>query len=173
VYLGQSTRGLGLVGALYSLPEDAEGVRQTLYLMRVLANQYKTDLNIRHLAASQFEGLNQKDFAGEVKRLHAFVRDHIRYMRDIDGVETVQTPDKTLELGYGDCDDKATLLATMLKATGHPARYIAIGTGAPGKFSHVFVDTLIKNTWVPLETTEPVPVGWAPPKVTSYMVVKV
>jgi transglutaminase-like putative cysteine protease len=158
---------------MYSLPEDAEGVRQTLYLMRALALRYMTNLEIRHQAASLVGGLQQKDFSGEVKSLHAFVRDHIRYLRDIDGVETVQTPDKTLSLGYGDCDDKALLLATMLKSIGHPARFIAIGTGAPGKFSHVFVDTLVGRQWIPLETTEPVPAGWSPPKITSSMIVPV
>lgn len=176
MYLGKRAPGvgnLGLVSALFSIPDGAEGVRQTLYLMRSLANQYKTNLALRSLAASLVQPLDQKDFAGEVKALHAFVRDRIRYLKDVDDVETVQSPDKTLQLGYGDCDDKATLLATLLKSIGHPARFVAIGTGKPGDYSHVFVDTFIKGRWIPLETTEPVPAGWSPPKITSYMIVKV
>jgi transglutaminase-like putative cysteine protease len=173
MYLGRSASGLGLVGALYSISDGAEGVKQTLYLMRSIANKYKTDLELRNAAAQIVGGNFQKDFAGEVTSLHEFVRDRIRYLKDIDDVETVQTPDKTMQLGYGDCDDKATLLATLLKSIGHPARFVAIGVGKPGEYSHVFVDTFIKDRWIPLETTEPVPAGWAPPRITSAMIVKV
>ncbi|MGH8743682.1 MAG: transglutaminase-like domain-containing protein [Burkholderiales bacterium] len=173
MYLGQ--RRPALLGTLFAIPDGVEGVKATLYLMRRLVRQYKIDPNIRHVAASLVQHLPQKDWAGQVERLHAFVRDDIRYLRDIDGIETVQTPDKTLELAYGDCDDKVTLLATLLQSIGHPVRFIAIGTKTPGEFSHVFLDTLIGRKWVSLETTEPVPMGWEPPreKQIARMIVKV
>jgi transglutaminase-like putative cysteine protease len=181
MYLKQPTGGgLGLTSQLYAIPEGAAGVRQTLYLMRALTQQYKTALPLRTLAAQLVQDCTQKNWACEVKQLHAFVRDRIRYVRDIHGVETVQSPDKTLELGYGDCDDKATLLATLLQTIGHPVRFVAIGTRTVGDYSHVFVETQIGPNgktglprWIALETTEPVPAGWSPPKQISRMVVKV
>jgi transglutaminase-like putative cysteine protease len=106
---------------------------------------------------------------GEIKRIHAYVRDNIRYLRDIHGVETLQSPPETLRRGYGDCDDKATLAATLLAAIGHPSRFVAIGR-APGKFSHVYVETRIGPRWISLETTEPVDVGWSPSGVLARMV---
>jgi transglutaminase-like putative cysteine protease len=174
MYLGKRARGAPqLSGQLFELADGAQGVRDTLYLMRSIVQRYKTDVNIRHIAASLVQSLPQKDWSGQVQRLHQFVRDNIRYIRDIDGVETIQTPDKTLELKYGDCDDKATLLATLLQTIGHPARFVAVGTRAPGEYQHVYLETLIGKRWVPLETTEPVPMGWAPPKVAAKMIVKV
>lgn len=175
MYLGGKSSRPALSGQLFGIPDGADGVRSTLYLMRSLVRQGKVDPNIRHVAASLVQDLPPKDWTGQVRRLHAFVRDRIRYIRDIDGVETIQTPDKTLELKYGDCDDKATLLATLLQTIGHPARFVAIGTKSPGEFSHVFVDTLIGRDWVALETTEPVEMGWQPPreKQLARMIVKV
>lgn len=76
-------------------------------------------------------------------------------------VERIQTADKTLELAAGDCDDKSILLASMLEALGHPTRFMAIGF-EPNVFTHVYVETKIGNDWIPLETTEPVPMGWEP-----------
>jgi transglutaminase-like putative cysteine protease len=174
MYLGGHRRS-ALSGTLLEISDGVPGIKQTLYLMRALVRRYKVDPNIRHVAASLVQDLPPKDWRGQVRRLHAFVRDRIRYLRDIDGVETVQTPDKTLELAYGDCDDKATLLATLLQTIGHPARFVAIATQAPGDFSHVFVDTLIGREWVALETTEPVEMGWQPPphRQLSRMIVKV
>jgi len=110
--------------------------------------------------------LKQKDYAGEVAALHAYVRDQVRYVRDIDGVETLQTPEQTLNLGQGDCDDKSTLLAAMLASLGHKARFEAVGF-QPGRYSHVFVSAKLRDKWVPLETTLPVPMGWAPPRIAE------
>lgn len=155
---------------LKRIPPGAAGVRITLNIMRDLVLEYKKHLAIRSLAAELVAPLQQKNFMGEIKRIHAYVRDNIRYLRDIHGVETLQSPVKTLEFGYGDCDDKATLLATLLAAIGHPSRFVAIGK-APGKFSHVYVETRVGPNWLPLETTEPVDVGWSPSGVLARMIV--
>jgi len=103
----------------------------------------------------------QKDYACEVKCLHAYVRDSIRYLQDPVDVERLQSADKTIELGAGDCDDKSILLAALLESIGHPTRFIAIGF-EPEIYSHVYVETKIGAEWVPLETTESVEVGWEP-----------
>lgn len=154
---------------LKSIPSGAEGVRVTLNEMRKLVRDYKKNDAVRSLAASLVSPLQQKNFMGEIKRLHAYVRDNIRYLRDIHGIETLQSPPETLRRGYGDCDDKATLLATLLAAIGHPSRFVAIGR-APGKFSHVYVETRVGAKWIGLETTEPVDVGWQPQNVLSRMI---
>lgn len=122
------------------------------------------------LAAVQLtRHLPQKDWLGEVNALFDFVQGHIRYIRDIRNVETLQTPEKTLQLKAGDCDDKSTLLAALLESIGHPARFHAVGF-APGKFSHVFVETLVGGKWMPLETTEPYDAGRAPSGAVMHMI---
>lgn len=150
------------------IPSGEDGTRTTLKLMSGLVKAGKTALPIRQLALSLVHRNGQKDWYGEVRDLHQFVRDHIRYVKDIRGVETLQTPEKTLEIGQGDCDDKSTLLAALLESIGHPTKFIAVGF-APKQYVHVLVATKIGPRWIPLETTEPQEVGWFPPGVKSIM----
>ena len=127
---------------------------------------------IREKALDIVAPVPARSWGQEVERLHAFVRDNIRYVRDPVDLESVATPEKTLELGQGDCDDKSTLLASLLESTGHPARFVAVGFGG-GPFSHVYTESKIGETWVPLETIIPRPMGWFPSGVTSRYILKV
>lgn len=167
MYLSQATP---TTTTLHSIPSGAGGVRTTLALMSSLVRRSKKSWPLRELAQRLVRDLDQKDYLAEVKRLHAYVRDEIRYLKDVRGVETVHTPEKVLELGQGDCDDKSTLLATLLETIGHPTRFVAVGF-RPGHYQHVYVETKIGEKWLPLETTEPVPMGWRPPRVAARMVV--
>ena len=143
------------------IPSGPDGILETLRVMKRLAREGKKNLTVRNTAMSLTQGCGQKDYACEVRTLHAFVRDQIRYIGDIAGVETVQAPEVTLQLRAGDCDDKATLIMAMLESIGHPCRFRAIGF-SPDVYEHVYVETKIGAQWVPLETTEPVNVGWQP-----------
>lgn len=147
----------------------------TLRIMKKAANDSLTnDKNgtILLLARQLFGGLEQRDWHSEVAALHEFVRDYIRYTLDPDGIELIQTPVKTLELQQGDCDDKSTLLAALLKAGGHPARFVAVGMNGDD-FSHVLVEAKSGESWIPLETILPVAMGWAPPDITRKYILKV
>jgi transglutaminase-like putative cysteine protease len=136
--------------------------------MRSIARQAKKRLPVVELARSLVRHLPPKDWAGEVEALHRFVRDEVRYVRDVRGVETIAIPEYTVATGQGDCDDKGVLLASLLEAIGHPARFTAIGF-KPNAFNHVFVETKIGPQWIALETTEPVEMGWRPGKFASIM----
>lgn len=152
------------------LPSGPAGIAETLKIMVRLAREYRKDVGVRQVAASLVRDLAQYDTAGEIRSLHAFVRDGIRYTNDIRTVETVQTPKATLEMGVGDCDDKSLLLATMLEAIGKKTRLVAIGmNGRP--LSHVLAEVRFGKTgWMPLETIRPVEAGWYPENVTSKMI---
>lgn len=154
--------------ALFGVPDGPEGTRFTLEVMRKFARDARTDPNIRQLAIQLTQGLPNEDFRAEANALFEFVRDRIRYVQDVNEVETVATPQITLELGAGDCDDKATLLAALLESIGHPARFAAIAF-APDNFEHVLVETRIGDRWIPMETTKNVPMGWYPDGVVSKM----
>jgi transglutaminase-like putative cysteine protease len=168
VYLSESAPAQSV---LLGIPSGVDGVRTTLRIMRDLVRKHRATLAVREFATRLTQHLPQKDWAGQVRALHEFVRDGVRYVKDVNGVETVQAPPYTLAMRYGDCDDKSTLLAALLESIGHPARFLAIGA-APGRFSHVLVETRIGSRWIPLETTAPVVPGWAP-RASSKMRVKI
>jgi len=141
-----------------TIPKGRDGAKRTLQLMRDLALEGARSIEIRNLAIRQVSGFQQKDYRGEACSILSFVRDHIRYVRDIHGVEVLQTPSVTLQIAAGDCDDKSILLAAMLASIGHRTQFIAVSF-MPGVFSHVWVRTNIGGRWLDLEPTEPISCG--------------
>lgn len=129
----------------------------------------KKTLPVRQTALYCVKNLNQKDWHSEINCVFQFVRDNIRYVRDIRNVETLSTPEKTLEFKQGDCDDKSVLLASLLESIGHPTRFVAIGF-KPNEFVHVYVETKIGQKWIALDSTEPVEMGWQPKNVVSRLI---
>jgi transglutaminase-like putative cysteine protease len=166
--------------AIAQLPAGRDGAIATLKHMRDFVHDAVKDPDqvIRNQALSLVGSLPARKWFAEIEALHAFVKDRVRYVRDPDGYELVQTPEKTLENRQGDCDDKSTLLAALLKSIGHPARFIAVGLDG-GDLSHVLVQTKVdstgvdKNDWMSLETIIDRPPGWFPSGVTSRYILKV
>lgn len=154
---------------LSALPSGpVESVRATLKTMRQLVHAGKKNPLVLLTARRLVAGLQQKDYVGEVRAIHEFVRDHIRYVKDPRGVETLHTPEKLLELKQGDCDDKSILAAALLESLGHPTRFIACGM-KPDIFQHVYVETKVRDKWIGLETTEPWPLGKVAPNQRTKM----
>lgn len=137
--------------------------------MAKLAKDYRKAPAIRELALYLVGNLPPKKWAAEANAIHTYVRDKIRYTKDIAGCETIQTPIQTLKIGQGDCDDKTTLVGALLGAIGHPVRFVAMGQ-SPGTFTHVFPQTKIAGKWITLETTEPWPMGRTPKNIRAQMV---
>ena len=146
---------------LQQIPDGPEGIYITLRHMRRFIRDGKIKPVIREKAMQLTSHLHPKDWVGEVQAIHKFVRDDIRYIKDITNVETVAWPEYTLEKRAGDCDDKVVLAGALLESIGHPTRSVAIGF-IPGVYCHVLLETKIGAKWVTVETTEPVEVGWQP-----------
>ena len=155
-----------------AIPSGAAGTRATLNLMRQLVRRYKKSIPIRQLAFAIIDRVRgHKNFSAQVRAVHSYVQENIQFVKDVNGVETLATPTKTLEYGKGDCDDQAVLLASLLESIGHPTRFVAIRTKPFGPYVHVFTETKIGARWIPLETTEPWPAGVGPPRFSARMVV--
>ena len=168
--LAKVTKNEPLTSEISAIPSGKDGVRVTLRRMSSLIKEGKTNLKIRLLSQNLISNIQEKQWLKEVKALHAFVRDEIRYTRDVRGVETLHTPQAILRIRQGDCDDKSILLASMLESIGHPTRLVAVGFN-PLAYSHVYVETRVGRRWIPLETTERVKVGWQPKNIMIRMVV--
>lgn len=152
--------------ALSELPSGKAGVIKTLSIMADQVKIYKANPQIRQLAVQLLGRVNgnEKNYLAQIYRLFNFVQNHIGYVRDIRGVETIQTPLYTLEIGAGDCDDKSVLLATLIECIGHPTRFLAMGF-APNTYCHVICEVYVGGAWVSLDTTEDKPMGWKPPDI--------
>lgn len=126
--------------------------------MGKLARNGSQDIKIRHLAIHLCSNIQQKDYGKEACAVLAFVKNRIRYIRDMASAEVLQTPQVTMGVGAGDCDDKCILLAALLSSIGHRTRFIAIAQ-SPEVYSHVWTQSFINGEWLDLEPTEPIGCG--------------
>ncbi len=116
----------------------------TLAAMRRLANAAKKDLGILKLTREIVRGLEPGDYNSEIQAIYYWVCQNVRYVRDIHDVELVISPQKVLQLGGGDCDDIACLLAAMLMSIGNECRFMVVGfeNRVP---SHVFCQVALRT----------------------------
>lgn len=120
------------------------GVRQTLMLMQSLVNRAYTHEIIRAQAVAATRHCGRADYRCQAASLLAWVRRKLHFVRDPHGVEALHDPValaaaiRAGRMAYGDCDDFAMYLASLMKAIGLPATFRAVGfTGGPIK--HVYV----------------------------------
>jgi hypothetical protein len=77
-------------------------------------------------------------------------------------VELVQDARRTIEAGAGDCDDKVTLLASLLALAGFGSRFV-IGGATPDEPQHVWLEVYLdwRGEWLALDpTNEQAQPGW-------------
>lgn len=151
------------------IPDGVAGIRATLRTMHRVTKSYKTHPLIRELALQIVRNVPEHSAYAEARAVLKFVQNSIRYVNDIAGVETIQTPDQTLRIGQGDCDDKSILFGSLMQAIGKPIRYVAIGT-VKGRFEHVLPQVKIGDKWLTAETIYKWPLGKNPPHFADYIV---
>jgi transglutaminase-like putative cysteine protease len=151
------------------IPDGVPGIKTTLKIMQGLVKTGRRDPYIRTLSAELVLGLANKDFYGEAETIFAYVQSNVRYIQDINDVETLYPAQWTLSNGYGDCDDFSVLMASMLESIGHKCRFMAISFEGPEDFSHVLIQTKIGNRWITADATEEQPFGWQPPGITYWL----
>ena len=105
----------GPTGRLESLPGGDAGVKKTLKKMREFTREGSKDPNIRQLAMSIIRKCRVKDALCETKAVFKWVQENLRWTRDVDGVETLQKPARTLSPDWraGDCLPKGTKLQLL------------------------------------------------------------
>lgn len=148
----------GFTATRKPLPSGDAGTRTTLAWMQRFASEGARDVEVRSAAIQALDayGAASHDAEAALAAVFKFVRDRIRFVHDPVGVQAVQSPRATLELGAGNCAQRATLLAAMVRAIGIPAalkfRVIAARPGSRA-FSHVFVVATLNGRAVALDPT--------------------
>jgi transglutaminase-like putative cysteine protease len=149
------------------IPRGYAGTRQTVSYIVQLIKEGAKDFCVRQRAIDILigNGVRPKDYRGEIRTLFEWVKNNVRYTRDIHRVELLHSARRMLELRAGDCDDMTILLSTMLKAVGHPVRLVLVGFNPKRKrlFSHIYLEAFCRGSWIPLDPTMDRPMGWAPP----------
>lgn len=143
------------------------GVHHTVRTMRQMVETYKPDPEILRAAVGVIYLTPEHSQVTEAEALYNYVRDFIRYVRDPVGLEALTIPPVTLLRQVGDCDDQATLLATMLEAVGYPTRFVLAGYQSRD-FEHVYLEVFAGGRWIPADPIEKQSVfGYEPPNYVS------
>ena len=157
-------------GTLAAAPNGTAGIMHTVRLIRQHIDNGKVDPDIIDTAIQIIFLTPEKDHCAEVEALHAFVRDSIRYVRDVVGVETLATPSVTLRRGVGDCDDQTALLGALVESVGYPTRLVMAAYQQPGVWEHIYLQAPCGGQWYDLDATEHYPMGYAPPDALSLWI---
>ena len=151
---------------LKTIPRGYAGTMATAEHVIDLITSGAKDFDVRQTAIGilRRRDVRAKDYLGEIKALFEWVQRHVRYTRDPFRVEVLHSPRRMLELRAGDCDDMSILLGAMLEAIGHSVRLVLTGSNpaTPGVFTHIYIEVLYRERWIPLDATMPYPMGWAP-----------
>jgi hypothetical protein len=160
-----------------TLSDGPNGTDETVDAMaKVAMGQFGAgSVRIRNLTLDIIRQNNvaEKDQLGEVKAVHDWVMNHLRYVRDPYGIEFLTYPETlAFDRTDGDCDDHVILEAAMLGSIGIPTRFITVGfQGKP--YSHVYMGAMLNNN-TELLPLDPIvknkPAGWEAPNPTSKKV---
>jgi transglutaminase-like putative cysteine protease len=154
------------------MPEGRAGTFYTVRTMRELVRAARTSPAIVALARNLVWMLPPHDVAAEAQTLFQYVRDRIRYVRDVLDVETLATPEATARIMSGDCDDKSTLLAALFEAIGLRTRFVMAQYLGPD-YEHVYLQVLVPDSegfeqWITCDASLPgAPFGFEPPGATK------
>lgn len=154
---------------IVQIPKGDAGTAATVRYMARMIRQGSTSPQIRSMAVSL--AMHRKTDVEKARSLFDFIRSRMRYVRDNVFMETVSSPGLHLrtfvKAGHaaGDCDDHVVMLGSLLSSVGYPVRIVTVrARPGGGPFDHVYLETLIRGAWIPMDATNKrMPMGWAVP----------
>lgn len=99
---------------------------------------------VRNVKDHIIREVQPKDYLSEIIAVRNFVHEHCKYSNDALGVEQIQDPERICDqiVKYGkavmDCDEQALIIATLCRQLGREVRFVIVGFGRQGSYSHVF-----------------------------------
>ena len=147
------------------LSDGAVGTRETVQEMFKEAINGSMTFPIISLARNIIKPVDSRKEKETADRLFYWVKNNINFVRDPTYAELLQSPQRTIELKFGDCDDQCCLLAALNMAIGSMVRIVTIAHIVPNNFSHVYLQVLCNNKkdWIGYDTVikKSYP-GWEP-----------
>lgn len=130
----------------------------------------KRDPVIRQLVGQILQGIDEKDYEGELTAIFNWVRKNIRYTRDPHNVELFQRAKRIVEMGIADCDCLSILIGSMIQSVGYPLRLRVIGVSSTEP-EHIYplagippTESPVANLqWVAMDASIAQPIGWQMP----------
>jgi hypothetical protein len=136
-----------------TLKSGANGNKQTVSIMQNIARQRSKHQLIRRLAENILldAKIPSHHYLDECMAIGEFVRRHVRYVKDPQGMEQLSDPVLMVKMiqegrAVGDCDDISLLIATLLLSVGHHCFFrIVKYKKFFGPYNHIYVVTYQNN----------------------------
>jgi len=144
------------------------GTAETVAQMCRLVDEGSKDPEVNRLALAILRTAHvpEFNFEGERRAIYQWFRKNIRFLRDIEGKETLRAARETLANQMGDCDCQTIAMLALLKTIGQRVRIVTVATQpqAPEQFSHVFAEVRDeRGRWIPMDAARKKPrYGLAP-----------
>ena len=142
----------------YIIPRGDVGTQRTLNVMRRIVNESLIDPYVVESAKNIVTFCGGKDEFCLADTINRWIKDHSHFIRDPLGVELIHTPKyilkKIAQNFYFDfdCDDMAVLSASLGKAVGLPAKFVALGfLDKKQPLTHVYTILKVKEKWYPID----------------------
>ena len=117
---------------------DAANIDGSIKVMREAVIKGLKDPETRLLASCIIGHCDGRHDLCEITAIWDFVQQNVKYVADPRLVDTFQTLRRTLQLGFGDCDDMAIADATLLEAIGFQTYFRVVETKGAGNWNHVY-----------------------------------
>lgn len=135
------------------LSDGQKGNKETISFMTKVARNRSGHPKIRKLALNilNYYKIPSMHYRDEALAIGEYIKNHVRYVRDPDGIEYLQDPidlvDQMVQgTAQGDCDDMSLLITTLLLAIGHTPRFRAVRYNPNQDFyNHIYVVDYEKN----------------------------
>lgn len=132
--------------------------QKTLVRMAELVDRRASDPRVRYAVYDIVRQVADRDVAGQIAAIRAWLAQRCKFLSD--PVQDELIIDPTVLLGdavttgsaYGDCDDVATLAATIGQSIGIPARFV-VASFDGGPMSHVWAELHDGARWHELDVT--------------------
>jgi hypothetical protein len=170
-------KGKELAISLGTLPKGDGAVVNTIAAMQAMVDHaLYIDFDAPKVRAIA-QALKDKaggDVLGFAQNLWDWCKAYVAFKRDPSNTELLRTPTAMIEeiekvgVARGDCDDLATLAASLIAAAGFRPVFVTVGRKKNGSYQHVFFgiqlgDELSVPNVLPLDPQENAPVGrWTP-----------
>lgn len=137
------------------------GLEKVVSTIRTMIEHYRGEEFVRETALQLTSSIpvnprtghpDRRNFDQIASAIYNFIIRTIHYVRDQHGIERLQTPDATLKLRTGDCDDMVILGGSLLESLGVPTRLKLVGE-RKGAFSHIYLEYLAGGQWKPFDPT--------------------
>jgi hypothetical protein len=135
------------------LARGARGNYKTVDYMKTIARKVNGHPEVRQLAENILNYYSTPDmyYFDEALAIGEYVQKFVRYVRDPQGIEMLTDPVTMIDKlkrneAFGDCDDMALLIATLLLSIGHQPYFAIVKYNKNNKsYQHIYVVVYTKN----------------------------